>query len=66
MPGFYYLCDWSHHFKTMSKMRRILNYIMIAISMLGFVGCDKGGKRGVDRLWPSEYKSISPIKGISV
>ncbi|MDE6228099.1 MAG: RagB/SusD family nutrient uptake outer membrane protein [Muribaculaceae bacterium] len=46
-------------------MRRILNYIMIAVSMLGFVGCDKGGKRGVDRLWSSEYKAISPIKGIS-
>ena len=36
-------------------MRRILNYIMIAVSALGFAGCGNGGKRV-----PGKVESPSP------
>lgn len=66
MPEFYYLCDWSHHFKTMSNMRRILNYILIAVSTLGFAGCGNSGKREADRLGSPETQQMQYAEQITI
>ncbi|MDE5883004.1 MAG: hypothetical protein K2H60_14890 [Muribaculaceae bacterium] len=47
-------------------MRRILNYILIAITTLGFTGCGNGGKREADRLGSPEVQQMQYAEQITI